>query len=482
MSRKAHPKAGGNTRKTKPGQAETDPERAARLKRLIDESEAELPVVAHVDFGALAKLRGLERVGYNTLLGSLDVVDAEIGERLGVHCLNEGSLARLPKLREQLSDGDEALDSACNRLRTLTDDDKLACVRRMAGFSPARHLREPFVEPNHARVIQDAIRAAGDAKPRTLTSAAFRALSRPCLCLATDTCVPWICPAGPEGWRVRLCHELVQVRAEALALSGKVSREDLAAVADWRRSPTPERRIVALGALQAAATPMAETATREGSRGNAEEVPGTGVSVNQSTVGAQSASVRTKRIPMEASTQKPPRQRKKREVVQPLIADHLMRRPHDTAEQVAEAVGWSVGVVGESTAWKLNQQRLKIANRDAIDPKAVRLNERTVNAAGGNPRQQKHAAYQNSFDVAGEIDEREQELFRRIDEYQQEHPEATPQEIAAALGCTAGEVECRQAILDRLMAEQTEDHLEDVDVEDPESKRGTRRKWVNKRP
>jgi hypothetical protein len=173
--------------------------------------------------------------------------------------------------------------------------------------------------------------------------------------------------------------------------------------------------------------------------------------------------------------------RMKREVAEPRIAQHLSRRPHDTAAETAKGVECSVGVVGESKAWKLNQERLKIARREGIDPGAVKLDERAVNAAGGGMMRQLHYARQQAADIGREIDERDMELFRRIDDYQKDNPDVDPEDVASAVGCTAGDVERRQAALNRLVAEQTEDQKEDVAVEDHNSKRGMRQKWFEKR-
>ncbi|MCH8242448.1 MAG: hypothetical protein IH897_07550 [Planctomycetes bacterium] len=171
----------------------------------------------------------------------------------------------------------------------------------------------------------------------------------------------------------------------------------------------------------------------------------------------------------------------KREVAEPLIAERLSQRPHDTAAEVAAAVGCSVGVVVESTAWKLNRKRLKIAKREGIDPKAVKLTEAAVNAAGGGKMRQLHDHRQKAAAIDDQIDEGDRELARRIKEYQRDNPHATTQQVAGALGCSSGDVERRQATLDGLVAEQSADHLEDVDVEDPTTQSGTRRKWTPKR-
>jgi hypothetical protein len=151
----------------------------------------------------------------------------------------------------------------------------------------------------------------------------------------------------------------------------------------------------------------------------------------------------------------------KRSAAEPLILEHLRRRPHDTAEEVATAVGCSVGLVAESAAWKANRQRLRVAAKEGRDPKAVRLDPRIVTAAGGSVRTQYHAAEEDEEAIDKEVDRRQQALAERIGEYLKEHPEATPQEVAQALGCTAGEVERRQTVLNRLIADQVESAEQD---------------------
>lgn len=156
------------------------------------------------------------------------------------------------------------------------------------------------------------------------------------------------------------------------------------------------------------------------------------------------------------------RSRLKRSATQPLILEHLRRRPHDTAEEVATAVGCSVGLVAESAAWKANRQRLRVAAKEGRDPKAVRLDPRIVNTAGGSIRTQSHASEEDEEAIDKEVDRRQQVLAERIGEYLKQHPKATPQEVAQVLGCTAGEVERRQTVLDRLVADQVESAEEDA--------------------
>ncbi len=169
----------------------------------------------------------------------------------------------------------------------------------------------------------------------------------------------------------------------------------------------------------------------------------------------------------------------KRAVVEPLIADHLKRRPHDTASEVAAAVRCGVGTVGESRAWKLNQMRLKMAKEQGVDPKAIPLNEKVVDESGASKRAQKRCADEQFNAMADEIDARELELNQRIGEWEKAHPADTPEQIAQGAGCTPGEVERRQAELVRLAAEQAGSAREEIAEEHPATKLPYQ-KWAEK--
>lgn len=177
----------------------------------------------------------------------------------------------------------------------------------------------------------------------------------------------------------------------------------------------------------------------------------------------------------------PAKKRMKRAVAEPLIAEHLKRRPHDTAVEVAAAVECSIGVVAESRAWTLNQERLKGAKKAGVDPKAIRLDEKAVNAAGASPSRQLRDHKQQAEALDDEIDGRDRALNERIGKYLKDNPGATPNKVAREVGCTAQDVERRQAELERLVAEQSDDRKEDVEVEDPTTKSGRRQKWAEKR-
>ena len=163
----------------------------------------------------------------------------------------------------------------------------------------------------------------------------------------------------------------------------------------------------------------------------------------------------------EDGGQPPRKPRLKREAVEPKILEHLVRRPHDTAEEVSEAVGCSIGVVAESGAWKANQLRLRIAAKEGRDPKAVRLSPQVTTAAGADIETQRHAWEEDEAALDEKINSRQQALAEKIGEYLKEHPDAKPQAVAQAVGCTAGEVERRQIVLNRLMAQQAESAEED---------------------
>jgi len=177
--------------------------------------------------------------------------------------------------------------------------------------------------------------------------------------------------------------------------------------------------------------------------------------------------------------------RVKRTVVELLILRHLVRRPHDTAREVAAAVGCSVGLVAESKAWRANRRRLQIAAKEGRDPKAVKLDVRAVTEDGGSERVQRHAFREAQEAQDAEMDAREKELFGRIGEYQAKHPGATPQEVARALGCTVGDVERRQAMLERLLAEQSESAQEETGAERFGKRKGrpegeNRQRWIRR--
>ncbi|HUT58107.1 MAG TPA: hypothetical protein VNA25_09695 [Phycisphaerae bacterium] len=197
--------------------------------------------------------------------------------------------------------------------------------------------------------------------------------------------------------------------------------------------------------------------------GTAKTAPSASASINiqAEAVNVTTPSVNVAGVKPDGDGKPARRPRMRRGVAEPLIREHLLRRPHDTAEEVAEATGCSVGLVAESAAWKANQDRLKVAAKEGRDPKAVKLDLRTVNAAGGNIQTQKHAAEEDEEALDTEIDKREQDLGRQIGDYLKHHPDATPQEVARALCCTAGEVELRQAALEQLIADQAENAEED---------------------
>ncbi|MGD8452213.1 MAG: hypothetical protein PVJ57_10380 [Phycisphaerae bacterium] len=172
------------------------------------------------------------------------------------------------------------------------------------------------------------------------------------------------------------------------------------------------------------------------------------------------------------------RSRVKREIAEQQIMQHLIRRPHDTAEEVRCAVGCSKGVVTESPAWKANQKRLKAASDLAattgkdVDPIALDLQD-YLSPAGDNAGSQLRAHREAAEAADDALDQREQELFRRIAEYRSNHPNATPQEVAKGVGgdCTAGDVERRQAQLDKLVQEQADSDNEDSAITEGQSPR-----------
>lgn len=282
-----------------------------------------------------------------------------------------------------------------------------------------------------------------------------------------------------QGWRG--CQEIARRSRTDPRYAYATSAAALFFKAHLPNLPKPNDLLGLLHLERAAAA----RALRDGSRPRpADGARDVSIRAETVSVTGQSVNVAGEQIATNIAKpgSRPSKGRLKREVAEPLIGQHLSQRPHDTAAQVAEAVGCSVGVVAESTAWKLNQRRLELARQQGCDPQAIRLDEKTVSAAGGSQRRQLHDHRQRAEDLVDALDAREQELFRRIGEYQGEHPNATPEEVASALGCTAGDVERRQAVLNQLVSEQADDQREDVDVDDPHTKRGARRKWVRRRP
>jgi len=156
-----------------------------------------------------------------------------------------------------------------------------------------------------------------------------------------------------------------------------------------------------------------------------------------------------------------PKIRLKLEVAEPLIFTYLQDHPKATAEDVKNELqrktrGGSTGLVKKSNAWKANQRRLEDAKQNKKDPIALSLQDYHIEAGQERGAQiNNHRQHQAELDE--EIDKQEQELFRRIGEYQEEHPESEPQQIAKAVGCTAGDVERRQTIMNRLITEQVAD-------------------------
>lgn len=112
---------------------------------------------------------------------------------------------------------------------------------------------------------------------------------------------------------------------------------------------------------------------------------------------------------------------------------------------------------------------------------------KALTEAGGHRRSQGHESKRQQEARDEEIDQRERELFWRIGEYEKAHPQATPKEIALAVNCTAGDVERRQALLDRLAAEQAGSAREDAggqlpDAVEPGVDLSKPKQWFRKQP
>lgn len=160
---------------------------------------------------------------------------------------------------------------------------------------------------------------------------------------------------------------------------------------------------------------------------------------------------------VDSAKQPRPKVNMKREDAHPLIARHLSGKPHMTVKEVASVVGCSTGVVGESPAWRVNRKRLKDAKTKNKDPIALPLEDYLAEAGDDSKGGQIHGARLAEEERDNNIDARDQELFKRIGEYKKSHPDADTTAIAKAVGCTAGDVERRQAAIDRLTKEQAAD-------------------------
>ena len=146
---------------------------------------------------------------------------------------------------------------------------------------------------------------------------------------------------------------------------------------------------------------------------------------------------------------------------------------------MADLVGCSVGLVAQSPGWKANQIRLADARKQGNDPVALPLTD-YLSPAGDSQRAQKHAYRRQQEGVDAAIDARQKELYQLIGDYKQSHPDASPEEIARDVGCTAGDVVRREAMLQRLSTEQAADATEDEDRLPRESEDRPRRGNVRK--
>ena len=175
----------------------------------------------------------------------------------------------------------------------------------------------------------------------------------------------------------------------------------------------------------------------------------------------------------ETVESKSPRHRARPAVANPLIAAHLTRRPHDSAEEVRVAVGCSKPTVISSPGWRGNQQRLKEAKRSGVDPVAIPL-AKYLTTAGDSAAAQIGKAKQAVVELDEAIDSKEAALFARIAQYVGKHPEATNEEIIQQIGCTVGDV-CRweASPVGRLAAEQRDEQR--YETRPPHQQRAVRR-------
>ncbi len=169
--------------------------------------------------------------------------------------------------------------------------------------------------------------------------------------------------------------------------------------------------------------------------------------------------------------------RMKAKAAEPFIMRRLLTHPHDTAVEVAKHVGCSTGLVAESNAWRLNRERLSIAEREGIDPRAVKLTVAAITEAGGSSRRQAHASKVTADDLDESLDRQDDELMRLIGERRKAHPKESLQAAASAVGCEPADVKRYDEALKRLMAEQEASAAEDSVIPGPDGVR-PRQKWI----
>ncbi|MGE5612380.1 MAG: hypothetical protein ACM359_24245 [Bacillota bacterium] len=137
------------------------------------------------------------------------------------------------------------------------------------------------------------------------------------------------------------------------------------------------------------------------------------------------------------------RSRPKREAFDPRIWDYLARNPYATIKELAAEVRCSTGTVHNSQWWKLNQQRLRLAKKQGIDPIAVPLSEEAlerINTDGNSHRTQLHAERERNKVQDDLIDERDALQQSKITNYLERYPDASEEEVARECNCHVQDV------------------------------------------
>lgn len=148
------------------------------------------------------------------------------------------------------------------------------------------------------------------------------------------------------------------------------------------------------------------------------------------------------------------------------VLNILLRSPKQSAKEVAGEIGCSASTVKNTNAWKSNQDRLKQAQRERVDPLAIPLAD---NISGAGPIGTHLRVQREQVEALDEaIDRTDPATNQEIQTYIDRHPEATPQETAKNVGCTAGDVERRQAELETLASQQQQDDQESHNPQKPD--------------
>jgi hypothetical protein len=138
------------------------------------------------------------------------------------------------------------------------------------------------------------------------------------------------------------------------------------------------------------------------------------------------------------------------------IGLYLSRRPKDSAQEVADEIGCSKGMVVESVEWKANQRRLKAAAPKSKRPLALPLVDHLTTAGDVKDSQLRDSA-ERQAEIDDELDQKEERLLARIGLHFKEHPAHTDRQVIDALGCSFGDIERWRARVQNLTEQQTSD-------------------------